>query len=88
MATGKYLCWSKARQATVMVLEVVPIEVVMAPLLSMRDVVKASRVVWLVLLSFELAFAECVVVAHARPAMAASDIELVHQVQIAMSYHW
>lgn len=66
MVTGKHLRRGKARQATVVVLAVVPVHIVPEPLLGMSRAAEAARVVWLVFAGFELAFAERIVVTNPR----------------------
>src|SRR5690606_10359120 len=88
VATGKHLFWRKACQSTVVVLEVVPLEVILTPRRGMDHALEAARVVRLILLCLELAFAERVVIADARSAVAAGDIQLLHILKVAVGDHW
>ena len=74
ISTSKDLLWREACQATVVVFEVIPVEVVFAPTPGVGHASKTTRVVWLVLLGSKLALTEGVVIAHAGPAMTAGHI--------------
>jgi putative transposase len=77
MATGKDLFRVESSQATVMVLEVVPIEVTFTPAPGMRYIVETASIIRLVLLSLEVTFAERVVIAHPGTTMTARHIEYI-----------
>lgn len=70
-----------------MVLEVVPGEVVGAPARGMGAALEASGVVGLILLGFEGALAEGVVVAHARAAVAGGDAQLAQKIEVGVGDH-
>ena len=80
--TGEDLLRRKTRQATMMVLKVIPIEVPLTPLSRMRDAVESARVIRLIFLCFKLTFAEWIIIAHSRATVTAGDIQFPHQVQI------
>jgi hypothetical protein len=84
VTSGKDLFRGKSRQATVMMLEVVPIKVRFTPTPGMRDISEPPWIVRLILLRLELAFAKRVVVAHSGAAMAARHIQFAHKVQVTM----
>ena len=55
---------------------------------GMRDAVKAARIVWLILGRLELRFAERIVVADPRPAVASGNSVFAEQIQEAVRDHW
>jgi hypothetical protein len=87
VTAGEYLLRGVAGNAAVVVFIVVPDEIILTPAAGMRLVVEAARVVRLVFLGLELAFAEGVVVTHPGAAVAAHDVQLAHVIQVPVRGH-
>ena len=66
---------------------VVPLHVIVAPAHGVIIMIKASRVVWLILECFKLCFTHRVIIAHAGPAVTGGDGQLGEQVQVTVSGH-
>ena len=87
IAASEDLFGGKSGQATVVVAEVVPLEVTVEPLPSMSDALEAAGIVWLILGRLELRFTERIVVADAGPAVASGNAVFAEQVQETVRDH-